>query len=117
MGVRDRCLRKAEAPGSKRRGRESPGQSITILIQARKNNHGLHHLQHCGGCLAYSAGLCCQRAGAPGGIEEEEPKEQPTEKKPTKEKKEEERIICPYCGEVLEEKFPTCSFCQSVLEW
>ena len=51
------------------------------------------------------------------GIEEEEPKEQPAKTEPKKDKTEGEKIICPYCGEELEEKLPTCSFCQSVLEW
>jgi len=49
------------------------------------------------------------------GLEEEEkPVEKPTAKKG---KKEEDKIFCPFCGEELEEKIPTCSFCQSVIEW
>lgn len=50
--------------------------------------------------------------------EEEKPKKKPTRKKPTKKTdKEEEKVICPYCGEELEEKVPTCTYCQSVLDW
>jgi len=49
--------------------------------------------------------------------EEEEPAKKPARKKPTEEKEEEEKIFCPYCGEELEEKIPTCSFCQAVIEW
>ena len=48
------------------------------------------------------------------GIEEEE---KPTKQKEKKEKLEEDKIFCPFCGEELEEKIPTCSFCQSVIEW
>jgi hypothetical protein len=49
--------------------------------------------------------------------EEEETDISPIKRKSKKRKKEEEKIICPYCGAELEEKLPTCSFCQSVLEW
>lgn len=55
------------------------------------------------------------------GIEEEPEEKKPVKKKPPKKKpkeeKEEEKIFCPYCGEELEEKVPTCIFCQSVIEW
>ena len=52
------------------------------------------------------------------GIEEgEEPAKKPARKKPTKEKPGEDKIFCPYCGEELEEKVPTCTFCQAVIEW
>lgn len=53
------------------------------------------------------------------GIEEKEkPEKKPTKKKAVKKTDEEkEKVICPYCGEELEEKVPTCTFCQSVLEW
>jgi hypothetical protein len=53
------------------------------------------------------------------GIEEEEkPKKKPTQETTTKKTDgEEEKVICPYCGEELEEKVPTCTFCKSVLDW
>ena len=51
------------------------------------------------------------------GLETEEPEKAPTKKKETKGKPEEDKIFCPFCGEELEEKIPTCSFCQSVIEW
>ncbi|MFX0083528.1 MAG: hypothetical protein ACFE94_17410 [Candidatus Hodarchaeota archaeon] len=52
------------------------------------------------------------------GIEmEEEPTKQAPKKKPKKEKPEQDKIFCPYCGEELEEKLPTCSFCKSVIQW
>jgi hypothetical protein len=44
------------------------------------------------------------------GIEEEKPKRRAPKKKP------EELILCPYCGEELKKKYPTCPFCQSVLD-
>ncbi|MHA2008773.1 MAG: hypothetical protein ACXABO_20340 [Promethearchaeota archaeon] len=51
------------------------------------------------------------------GVEEEKAKKRAPKKKPTKKKEEEEDVIyCPYCGEELEEKYPTCPFCQSVLD-
>ena len=50
---------------------------------------------------------------------EEKLKQKPTRKKPAKKaaKEEEKKIFCPYCGEELEEKLPTCPFCQSVIEY
>ncbi len=49
---------------------------------------------------------------------EEEPKEKPERKKPEKKKAEaEKKIFCPYCGEELDEKYPTCPFCQSIIEY
>lgn len=48
------------------------------------------------------------------GLEIEESEKPPPKKK---EKSEEDKIFCPFCGEELEEKIPTCSFCQSVIEW
>ena len=51
------------------------------------------------------------------GLEIEESEKTPPRKKETKGKKEEDKIFCPFCGEKLEEKIPTCSFCQSVIEW
>jgi len=49
--------------------------------------------------------------------EEEEPVKAPTRKKPTEEKSEEDKIFCPFCGEQLEEKVPTCTYCQAVIKW
>ena len=49
--------------------------------------------------------------------EEEEPVKKPATKKPTTEKEKEDKIFCPFCGEELEEKFPTCTYCQAVIEW
>jgi len=44
-------------------------------------------------------------------------KKKPVKKKPDKKKKEEEvekeKIYCSFCGEELEEDFPTCPYCQS----
>jgi cell division protein FtsL len=51
------------------------------------------------------------------GLETEELEKTPTRKKETKKNSEEEKIFCPFCGEELEGKIPTCSFCQSVIEW
>ncbi|MFW9881034.1 MAG: hypothetical protein ACFFG0_48850 [Candidatus Thorarchaeota archaeon] len=56
------------------------------------------------------------------GIREEEPEEEkpPKRKKETTKKKKEEKIekkdkiYCSFCGEELEEDFPTCPFCQAV---
>jgi len=48
------------------------------------------------------------------GIEEEKPKKRAPKKKPSDKK--EEKILCPYCGEELKKKYPTCPFCQSVLD-
>ncbi|MFX1573314.1 MAG: hypothetical protein ACFFB0_11245 [Promethearchaeota archaeon] len=49
---------------------------------------------------------------------EEEPKEKSEREKPSKKKTEEvKKIYCPYCGEELDEKYPTCPFCQSVIEF
>ena len=51
------------------------------------------------------------------GIEEEKSKKRAPKKKPSdKESEEEEEIICPYCGEELKKQYPTCPFCQSVLD-
>ncbi len=51
------------------------------------------------------------------GIEEEKSKKRAPKKKPIEDKsKEEEEILCPYCGEELKKKYPTCPFCQSVLD-
>ena len=51
------------------------------------------------------------------GIEEEKPKKRAPKKKPSDKKSEpEELILCPYCGEELKKKYPTCPFCQSVLD-
>ena len=46
------------------------------------------------------------------GIEEEKSKKKPSGKK----LEEEEENICPFCGEELKKKYPTCPFCQSVLD-
>ena len=52
------------------------------------------------------------------GIEEgEQSAKKPSSKEPTTKKEEEDKIFCPFCGEELEEKIPTCSFCQAVIEW
>ena len=51
------------------------------------------------------------------GIEEEKPKKRAPIKKPSDKKSEEgEEILCPYCGEELKKKYPTCPFCQSALD-
>ena len=51
------------------------------------------------------------------GIEEEKPKKRAPKKKSSDKKSEpEELILCPYCGEELKKKYPTCPFCQSVLD-
>ena len=51
------------------------------------------------------------------GIEEEKPKKRAPKKKPSDKKSEEEKgTLCPYCGEELKKKYPTCPFCQSVLD-
>ncbi len=51
------------------------------------------------------------------GIEEEKSKKKAPKKKPSQEKSEEDaEIICPYCGEELKKNYPTCPFCQSVLD-
>ncbi|MFW9829484.1 MAG: hypothetical protein ACFFEY_18060 [Candidatus Thorarchaeota archaeon] len=51
----------------------------------------------------------------------EEPEEEETKKtikpkkgKKEKKEKEEEPIICSFCGEKLDEDYPTCPFCQAV---
>jgi hypothetical protein len=50
-------------------------------------------------------------------IEEEKSKKKALKKKPSQEESEEyAEIICPYCGEELKKKYPTCPFCQSVLD-
>jgi hypothetical protein len=49
------------------------------------------------------------------GIGEEEAEEEPA--KPREKKLEEDKIFCPFCGEELEEKVPTCTYCQAVIEW
>jgi len=51
------------------------------------------------------------------GVETEEVETTTPSKRDPKEKAEEDKIFCPFCGEELEEKIPTCSFCQSVIEW
>jgi hypothetical protein len=50
----------------------------------------------------------------------EEPKEEaikevikPKKQKKERKKKEEEPIICSFCGEKLDEDYPTCPFCQA----
>ena len=51
------------------------------------------------------------------GIEEEKSKKKAPQKKPSDKKlEEEEENICPFCGEELKKKYPTCPFCQSVLD-
>jgi hypothetical protein len=51
------------------------------------------------------------------GIEEEKSKKKAPKKKPSDKKlEEEEENICPFCGEELKKKYPTCPFCQSVLD-
>ncbi|MFX1346131.1 MAG: hypothetical protein ACFFBC_12345 [Promethearchaeota archaeon] len=49
--------------------------------------------------------------------EETEPAKTPIRKKPTEEKSEEDKIFCPFCGEELKEKTPTCPYCQAVIKW
>ncbi|MFX1375778.1 MAG: hypothetical protein ACFFA0_08205 [Promethearchaeota archaeon] len=51
------------------------------------------------------------------GLETEEPEKKPKKKTETKEKPQGDKILCPYCGEELDEKVPQCSFCQSNIEW
>ena len=56
------------------------------------------------------------------GIEKEPEKKLPPKKKPEvkkrkkKEEVEEKRIVCPYCGETLDEEYATCPFCQVSLK-
>ena len=55
------------------------------------------------------------------GIEEETEKKKQQTKKKAKEKKkkeelEEKKIFCSFCGEKLEEDYPTCPFCQAALK-
>jgi uncharacterized protein with PIN domain len=51
------------------------------------------------------------------GIEEEKStKRAPKKKASEKEAEDGEEILCPYCGEELKKKYPTCPFCQSVLD-
>jgi uncharacterized paraquat-inducible protein A len=56
-------------------------------------------------------------------LKEEEPEEiEPTKKKSEAKKKrkeektEEKKLVCPYCGASLDEKYATCPFCQSPLK-
>ena len=51
------------------------------------------------------------------GVEEKKSKKRVPKKKSIEEKDvKEEEIICPYCGEELKKNYPTCPFCQSVLD-
>ncbi|MHA2037352.1 MAG: hypothetical protein ACW972_05350 [Promethearchaeota archaeon] len=50
-------------------------------------------------------------------VEGAKSKKKAAKKKPPEEESEdEEEILCPYCGEELKKKYPTCPFCQSVLD-
>ncbi len=56
------------------------------------------------------------------GLREEEEEEEPpkkkteTKKRKKEEEKEEKKLVCPYCGETLEEEYATCPFCQVPLK-
>jgi hypothetical protein len=51
------------------------------------------------------------------GVKEELQEKPKRKKNKEKETKKEKKIFCPYCGEELDEKYATCPFCQSVLEF
>ncbi len=50
--------------------------------------------------------------------EEEEPPKKKSEVKQRKkeEEKEDKKVLCPYCGETLDEEYATCPFCQSAIK-
>jgi hypothetical protein len=50
-------------------------------------------------------------------VEGEKSKKRAPKKKPKEDESDEDEVIlCPYCGEELKKKYPTCPFCQSVLD-
>ncbi len=54
-------------------------------------------------------------------VEKKPAKKKPAEKKPKKKKEEEEeekeKNYCSFCGEELDEDYPTCPFCQAALKF